>query len=112
MVLSGVMVKMGVFAVLRWVMPVFPAAVEKFDTIVIGLAVAGMIYASLIAIVQDDLKRFVAYSSIAHIGLMAASMFAANQLSYAGSDDADVQPWYKYHWAVDRHRHHTKNEQA
>jgi len=78
MVLSGVMVKMGVFAVLRWVLPIFPAAVEKYDTLVIGLSVFGMIYASLLAIKQDDLKRLVAYSSIAHIGLMCAAIFSSS----------------------------------
>ncbi len=84
MVLSGIMVKMGVFAVIRWVLPVFPDAVSKFDNMVIGLSVIGMIYASLIAIKQDDLKRFVAYSSIAHIGLMCASIFTNSELGLQG----------------------------
>lgn len=84
MVLSGIMVKMGVFAVIRWLLPVFPAAVDKFDNIVIGLSVIGMIYASLIAIKQDDLKRLVAYSSIAHIGLMCAAIFSNNQIGLEG----------------------------
>ncbi len=84
MVLSGIMVKMGVFAVIRWVLPVFPEAVLKFDNIVIGLAVAGMIYASCIAMVQNDLKRLVAYSSIAHIGLMCAAIFTINSTGMHG----------------------------
>ena len=70
MVLSGIMVKMGVFAVIRWILPIFPDSVTSYSNIVIGLSVFGMVYASLIAIKQDDLKRFVAYSSIAHVGLM------------------------------------------
>ncbi len=84
MVLSGIMVKMGVFAVIRWVLPIFPDAVSKFDNIVIALAVIGMIYASLIAIKQDDLKRFVAYSSIAHIGLMCAAIFTKTEIGLQG----------------------------
>jgi len=84
MVLSGIMVKMGVFAVIRWILPVFPDAVTKFDNIVIGLSVIGMIYASLIAIKQDDLKRFVAYSSIAHIGLMCATIFTKSEIGLQG----------------------------
>lgn len=84
MVLSGIMVKMGVFAVIRWVLPVFPLAVLKFDNIVIGLSVAGMIYASCIAMVQNDLKRLVAYSSIAHIGLMCAAIFTINTAGLQG----------------------------
>ncbi len=84
MVLSGIMVKMGVFAILRWLLPVFPVAVDRFDNIVIGLSVFGMIYASLIAIKQDDLKRLVAYSSIAHIGLMCAAIFSLTQIGVQG----------------------------
>jgi len=84
MVLSGIMVKMGVFAVLRWLVPIFPVAMYKFDNIVIGLSVFGMIYASLIAIKQDDLKRLVAYSSIAHIGLMCAAIFSQTQIGVQG----------------------------
>lgn len=84
MVLSGIMVKMGIFAVLRWVLPFLPEAVTRFDNIVIGLAIVGMIYASCIAMVQDDMKRLVAYSSIAHIGLMAASIFTVNAAALQG----------------------------
>ena len=84
MVLSGIMVKMGVFAVIRWVLPVFPNAISKFDNIVIGLSITGMIYASCIAMVQNDLKRLVAYSSIAHIGLMCAAIFSQNATGLQG----------------------------
>jgi NADH-quinone oxidoreductase subunit M len=84
MVLSGVMVKMGVFAVIRWLLPMFPAASGRMADIVMILAVIGMIYASLIAIRQDDIKRLVAYSSIAHIGLMAASMFTGDSVGMQG----------------------------
>jgi NADH-quinone oxidoreductase subunit M len=84
MMLSGVMVKMGLFAALRWLTPVFPDILKNVDNIVIGLAVVGMLYASCIAMVQDDLKRLVAYSSIAHIGLMAAAIFSANAVGVQG----------------------------
>jgi len=84
MVLSGIMVKMGVFAVIRWILPVFPDAATRFSNIAIGLSVIGMIYASLIAIKQDDLKRFVAYSSIAHIGLMCAAIFTKTEIGLQG----------------------------
>jgi NADH-quinone oxidoreductase subunit M len=84
MVLSGIMVKMGVFAVIRWIIPVFPNAVQKFDDIVIVLSITGIIYASCIAMVQNDLKRLVAYSSIAHIGLMCAAIFSQNTTGLQG----------------------------
>jgi NADH-quinone oxidoreductase subunit M len=84
MVLSGIMVKMGLFAVIRWLIPVFPQATAQFDQIVIGLSVIGMLYASCIAMVQDDLKRLAAYSSIAHIGLMCAALFSAESVAIQG----------------------------
>ena len=85
MILSGVMVKMGVFALLRWLLPVVPLASFQWGDVVTSMAVIGMIYASLIAIRQDDLKRLVAYSSIAHIGLMAAAIFSENNSSVQGA---------------------------
>jgi NADH-quinone oxidoreductase subunit M len=84
MVLSGIMVKMGVFAVIRWLLPVFPAASTQFANIIIILSVIGMLYASLIAIRQDDIKRLIAYSSIAHIGLMSAAIFTHNATGLQG----------------------------
>lgn len=84
MVMSGIMVKMGVFAVIRWLLPMFPNAVAQSSNVVIILSIIGMIYASLIAIRQDDIKRMIAYSSIAHIGLMSAAMFTNNQTAMDG----------------------------
>ena len=84
MVLSGIMVKMGVFGVMRWLVPVLPTASWAWGDGVSTLCVIGMIYASLIAIQQDDLKRLIAYSSIAHIGLMCLAIFATNTMSMQG----------------------------
>lgn len=70
MVLSGIMVKMGVMGLLRWLLPLFPIGSYIWGDTVSTLAVIGIIYASLIAFQQDDMKRLVAYSSIAHVGLM------------------------------------------
>lgn len=85
MVLSAVMVKMGVFAMMRWLLPLFPAALKQYDNIVIGLSVVGIVYASCLAMVQDDLKRLVAYSSIAHIGLMSAAIFTRSMEAWQGA---------------------------
>lgn len=84
MVLSGIMVKMGVFGMIRWLLPVFPAAVVKYNHFVIVLCVIGILYASCIALYQNDLKRFVAWSSIAHLGLMGAAIFSVNSLGLQG----------------------------
>lgn len=84
MVLSGIMVKMGLFAVARWLLPVFPEMVTKMTHIVIILSIIGMIYASLIAMKQNSIKRMIAYSSIAHIGLMCAALFTNNAQAVQG----------------------------
>lgn len=84
MVLSGIMVKMGIFAVIKWLLPFFPDAADKYAQIIIILSVTGMIYASLIAIRQDDIKRLIAYSSIAHIGLMSATLFTNSRVGMEG----------------------------
>ena len=84
MVLSAVMVKMGLYGILRWLMPLFPAAFLAHSNIVVLLSVIGILYASFIAIRQDDLKRLIAYSSIAHIGLMNAALFTHVQVGVQG----------------------------
>lgn len=84
MVLSGIMVKMGIFGLIRWIMPVLPNGAFIWGDTVTTMAVIGMIYASLIAIQQDDLKRLVAYSSIAHMGLMCVAVFASTNSGMQG----------------------------
>jgi NADH-quinone oxidoreductase subunit M len=76
---------MGLFGVIRWLLPVFPQASSMFADVVIILSVIGMIYASILAMKQDDLKRLIAYSSIAHIGLMSASLFVPNANALQGA---------------------------
>lgn len=85
MVLSAVMVKMGLYGVIRWILPIFVVTAIKASTIIIDLSVVGILYASFIAIKQDDLKRLVAYSSIAHIGLMSAALFTGKQVGIQGA---------------------------
>jgi NADH-quinone oxidoreductase subunit M len=84
MVLSGVMVKMGVLGIIRWLLPVFPLASYSWGDVASSMAVIGMIYASLIAIKQDDIKRLVAYSSIAHVGLMCIAIFSESKIGMQG----------------------------
>jgi NADH-quinone oxidoreductase subunit M len=84
MVLSAIMVKMGLFGVLRWVAPVLSAATWQWGDTISFCCMFGMIYASLVAIKQDDLKRLIAYSSIAHVGLMCLAIFATNTAGLQG----------------------------
>ncbi len=85
MLLSGIMLKMGTFGAIKWLLPMVPLALEKWGSLAIGLCVVGIIYASCIAIVQKDYKRLIAYSSIAHVGLIGAGILAANQQSVQGA---------------------------
>ena len=85
MVMSAVMVKMGLYGILRWLMPLFPAAFMAHTHVVVLLSVIGILYASFIAIRQDDIKRLIAYSSIAHIGLMNAALFTHTQIAIQGA---------------------------
>jgi NADH-quinone oxidoreductase subunit M len=84
MVLSGIMVKMGIFGLIRWVIPVVPMGAWAWGDAVTICAIVGIVYASLIAIQQDDLKRLVAYSSIAHMGLMCVAVFATTKSGMQG----------------------------
>ncbi|RAU82115.1 complex I subunit 4 family protein [Pontibacter arcticus] len=84
MLLSGIMLKMGIYGVLRWLLPVVPMGVSQWDELVLVLSIIGIVYASIIAIRQRDLKRLIAYSSIAHVGLIAAGIFTLNEQGLQG----------------------------
>ncbi|WP_443945408.1 complex I subunit 4 family protein [Pedobacter sp. AW1-32] len=85
MLLSGIMLKMGIYGVIRWLLPIVPHGVQDWSGLVITLSIIGIIYASIIAFKQKDAKRLVAYSSIAHVGLIAAGIFALNQQGMQGA---------------------------
>jgi NADH-quinone oxidoreductase subunit M len=85
MLLSGIMLKMGAYGMIRWMMPLASEASHVLTPIFIALAVTGIVYASIIAIKQSDLKRLIAYSSIAHVGLIAAGVLAWNKMGLQGS---------------------------
>ena len=78
MLLSGIMLKMGTFGIIRWILPMVPVGAENWGNAAILLSAIGIIYASCIAIMQKDFKRLIAYSSIAHVGLISAGILAAN----------------------------------
>ncbi|GGF17478.1 complex I subunit 4 family protein [Hymenobacter cavernae] len=85
MLLSGIMLKMGIYGTLRWLLPVVPLGVSQWSKPVMVLAVIGIIYGAIIAIRQRDMKRLIAYSSLSHVGLMAAGVFSLTQLGLQGA---------------------------
>jgi NADH-quinone oxidoreductase subunit M len=85
MLLSGIMLKMGIYGVIRWLIPVVPDGVDRWGTTALTLSIIGIVYASLLAIIQKDLKRLIAYSSIAHVGLIAAGIFTMNKIGLQGA---------------------------
>lgn len=85
MLLSAIMLKMGIYGVIRWILPVVPVAAVELADVVIILSVTGIIYASIIAFMQKDIKRLIAYSSIAHVGLIAAGVFTLNEQAMQGA---------------------------
>jgi NADH-quinone oxidoreductase subunit M len=78
MLLAGIMLKMGIYGVIRWLIPLTPDVLAVHGTIAMVLGVIGLLYGSVIAIMQQEVKRLIAYSSMAHVGLMAAAAFALN----------------------------------
>lgn len=75
MLLSGIMLKMGLYSVIRWQLQIAPLAAKQYMYLFIAISIAGVIYGSIVALRQKDLKRLLAYSSLAHVGLIAAGCY-------------------------------------
>lgn len=78
MMLSGIMLKMGIYGIIRWMLPILPDGIAAWGQTALVLCAIGIVYASAMALVQKDYKRLIAYSSIAHVGLITAGVFALN----------------------------------
>ena len=84
-ILAGVLLKMGGYGFLRFSIPMMPLASEQFADLVFWLSVIAVVYTSLVALVQEDMKKLIAYSSIAHMGFVTAAIFSMNEQAIAGS---------------------------
>jgi NADH-quinone oxidoreductase subunit M len=84
-ILAGVLLKMGTYGFLRFNLPLFPQASVDFAGIISVLAVIGIIYGALVAMVQTDMKKLVAYSSVSHLGFVMLGIFALNQEAVQGA---------------------------
>ena len=85
MLLAGIMLKMGIYGMIRWMIPICHDALYQWGEVAMILAITGIVYASLIAIRQSDMKRLVAYSSIAHVGLIAAGVLSLTAYAMQGA---------------------------
>ena len=84
-ILAGVLLKMGGYGFLRLSMPILPEASAYFAPLMFWLSVIAVIYTSLVALAQEDMKKLIAYSSVAHMGFVTLGIFAANQQSVDGA---------------------------
>lgn len=84
-ILAGVMLKMGTYGFLRIVLPYFPEASMRWSGLLVALSVIGIVYGALVAWVQPDMKKLVAYSSVSHLGFCVLGIFAMNQTAIEGS---------------------------
>ncbi len=84
LILAGLLLKTGAYGLLRFVIPLFPLASEKFAPIGMLLGVIGILYGAKLAFAQTDLKRLVAYTSVSHMGFVMLGVYAFNQLAYQG----------------------------
>lgn len=84
-ILAGVMLKMGSYGFLRFVIPLFPEASEHYAWLFLFLGVVGIIYGALVAMIQPDIKKLVAYSSVSHMGYVMLGLFALNSYGITGS---------------------------
>ena len=83
--LAGVLLKMGIYGMLRFCLPLFPEAARHFAPMIAVLAIIGIVYGALVAMVQVDLKRLVAYSSVSHLGFVVLGVFAFHPISIQGA---------------------------
>src|SRR3954470_5709259 len=86
-ILAGVLLKMGTYGLIRFSLPFFPVVVQypKIRMAVITLSLIGIIYGALVSLMQKDMKKLVAYSSVSHLGFCTLGIFALNQAGIAGS---------------------------
>lgn len=84
-ILAAILLKMGGYGFLRFSLPMFPLASEMFAPLVFTLSVVAIIYTSLVALMQEDMKKLIAYSSVAHMGFVTMGIFAMNQEGVQGA---------------------------
>jgi NADH-quinone oxidoreductase subunit M len=84
-ILAGVLLKMGTYGFVRFSLPLFPQAVKKFVPLMIALALISIVYGALVSLMQKDMKKLIAYSSVSHMGFVMLGLFALTPLAIKGA---------------------------
>ena len=103
--LAGVLLKLGGYGFLRFSLPMLPEASAYFAPFVFTLSIVAIVYTSLVALMQNDMKKLIAYSSVAHMGIVTIGLFTPNALGIEGGDrhrcsaTASSRPRCSWWWA-------------
>ena len=108
-ILAGILLKMGGYGFIRFSLPMFPLASHDFAPLVFALSVIAIVYTSLVALVQEDMKKLIAYSSVAHMGFVTMGPVRDEPAGRARRDLPDGQPWAGLGRAVPMCRRHLRS---
>ena len=107
-ILAAILLKMGGYGFLRFSLPMFPLRVAEFAPFIFALSVVAIIYTSLVALVQEDMKKLIAYSSVAHMGFVTMGIFALNAQGVQGAHLPDALARHRLGRAVPLRRRHLR----
>ena len=99
-ILAGILLKMGGYGFLRFSLPMFASATATFAPLIFALSIIAIIYTSLVALAQEDMKKLIAYSSVAHMGFVTMGIFALNAAGRRWRRVPDAEPWHRLGGAV------------
>ncbi len=104
-ILAGILLKMGAYGFLRISLPIFPDAVQLFGTPMLVISAVAIVYGAYVTLMQTDVKRLIAYSSVSHMGFVTLGIFTLTSSRRGGGDPADDQSWDHQRGAVPVRRH-------
>ena len=84
-ILAGVMLKLGTYGMMRFCLPLFPNAAHRMAPLIGVLAIIGIVYGALVATIQSNFKRLIAYTSVSHLGFVVLGIFSFTTISFQGA---------------------------